>query len=621
MTPTPAYSWRTEETPTELHSMLRGLAEEYGIVEGPTDGGISLEFRGGREGGRVAVRRAGDSAIVEYGSIVDAARGIGSLMAGVASEDGGYAERSPFRTHGIMLDCSRNAVMTVAHLKKWLRRLALLGFNMVMLYTEDTYQLDDEPYFGYLRGGYSPDELREIDRCSADLGIETIGCIQTLGHLKQPLRWPTYAKLKDTEDVLLVDEEATYDLIEKMISRVGECLRSRRIQVGMDETLGLGKGRFLDLHGHEQGYDIFNRHLARVAEICKRHELSPMIWSDMYFQMGPNAGGYYDKESVIPDWVKADIPREVQLVYWDYYHDDAEFYREWIRRHRQLDREPLLASGVWTWGGNFWYARDITERNAPPAIEAAKAEGIQEIFYTLWGDDGGFCEYDSALAGLAYVAELGYVGGDFDTANLEKRFQAVCGADYEQVMDAAEMARPIPPAAVVWDDPLLGIAWKNESLKDAEFWNEASETYGAVLERLDGLAEATEPIDFAHAVNVVRLLKARVDVGIAMEAAYPTRNLDELEAVRAKIVSVLERIEDVSMSFRRQWLRRNKPHGLEAIQLHFGGLVERYKEMSRRLGELIVGEIDSIPEWEERPSEPMATPLKRRDLASGSRLL
>ena len=42
------------------------------------------------------------------------------------------------------------------------RRLALLGYNAAMLYTEDTYALPDEPYFGFLRGAYTAAELRRI---------------------------------------------------------------------------------------------------------------------------------------------------------------------------------------------------------------------------------------------------------------------------------------------------------------------------------------------------------------------------------------------------------------------------------------------------------------------------
>jgi len=49
----------------------------------------------------------------------------------------------------------------------------------------------------------------------------------------------------------------------------------------------------------------------------------------------------------------AAIPRDVDLVYWDYFHTDVEFYEEWIDRHRSLGSEPIMAGGVWTWG-RFW---------------------------------------------------------------------------------------------------------------------------------------------------------------------------------------------------------------------------------------------------------------------------
>ena len=40
---------------------------------------------------------------------------------------------------GVMLDMSRNAVMRPDELKKYMKTLADLGYNMVQLYTEDTY--------------------------------------------------------------------------------------------------------------------------------------------------------------------------------------------------------------------------------------------------------------------------------------------------------------------------------------------------------------------------------------------------------------------------------------------------------------------------------------------------
>ena len=46
---------------------------------------------------------------------------------------------TPFRTFGTMLDCSRNAVPNLHTLKKWVDLTASLGYNTLLLYTEDTY--------------------------------------------------------------------------------------------------------------------------------------------------------------------------------------------------------------------------------------------------------------------------------------------------------------------------------------------------------------------------------------------------------------------------------------------------------------------------------------------------
>ena len=72
----------------------------------------------------------------------------------------------------------------------------MLGFNRVMLYTEDTYEIPGEDFFGYLRGRYTGGELKEIDRHCAALGIELVGCIQTLAHLEQVFRWPGDGELR-----------------------------------------------------------------------------------------------------------------------------------------------------------------------------------------------------------------------------------------------------------------------------------------------------------------------------------------------------------------------------------------------------------------------------------------
>lgn len=69
----------------------------------------------------------------------------------------------PFRRFGVMIDCSRNAVMNRDAFSAWRISYPALGYNAIRLYTEDTYEVEGEPYFGYLRGRYSGAELKEMD--------------------------------------------------------------------------------------------------------------------------------------------------------------------------------------------------------------------------------------------------------------------------------------------------------------------------------------------------------------------------------------------------------------------------------------------------------------------------
>lgn len=60
-----------------------------------------------------------------------------------------------------MIDCSRNAVMSPAAIKRFVKVTSAPGYDTLMLYTEDTYEVDSEPFFGHLRGRFLKSELSE----------------------------------------------------------------------------------------------------------------------------------------------------------------------------------------------------------------------------------------------------------------------------------------------------------------------------------------------------------------------------------------------------------------------------------------------------------------------------
>ena len=125
-----------------------------------------------------------------------------------------------------MLDCSRNAVMNINAIKNYIDTIASFGYNMIQLYTEDTFEVDNEPYFGYMRGRYTKKELKEINDYCRERQITLVPCVQTLAHLNAIFRWEEYTEINDVNDILLVDNERTYTLIDNIFKTIKECYTS-----------------------------------------------------------------------------------------------------------------------------------------------------------------------------------------------------------------------------------------------------------------------------------------------------------------------------------------------------------------------------------------------------------
>lgn len=575
------FFWKSESCSAELNSALRVVCQFYGDRLAENSGETELVFQSASSN-VVKVTRNGGICRIEAGSLCGFLRGVSHAFAGIEPD-----ESAPFETLGIMLDCSRNKVFSLTYLKGMLVKLSLMGYNMAMLYTEDTYRIPGEPFFGYMRGAFTLDEIKELDAFAKTLGIELIGCIQTLGHLAQILGYGEYSRVRDTGSVLMVDEPETYKLIEKMILFWKEALSSRRLHIGMDETHDLGRGRFLDYNGYESAFKLFNRHLGRVNALCSEHGFRPIIWSDMYFRLGNKNQVYYDLNTNIPQDVRDKIPRNVQLCYWDYYTSDADFYEKFIGLHRELGFNPVMGSGVWTWS-RFWYDHEITSRSVVPCIQACRKTGLKELFFTMWGDNGGYCAYDSAFAGLEFAAALAYGHEPDETAFCSARFRAVCGEDFELFtalgricMHEADSKVCVTTEHLFWDDPLLGINWLS-------YRTAGENVLGAYKKNLEDLLAKLTAAELSPALRVVRaqirFLLLRLDVQASLLEAYRNSDSAALRSLAdTEIPKLTAALDEYAVEFRADWLRCAKPFGLEVIQRRNAGLRERFLELRRRL--------------------------------------
>ncbi len=518
-------------------------------------------------------------------------------------------EKPQFDAIGITLDVSRNAVMKPEIVKMLLKKMALMGINTFKLYTEDIYEVHGEPYFGYMRGRYTYQELKEMDDYADVFGIEMIACIQTLGHMEQFLKWENTKDLRDTSDVLLVDYDKTYEFIEKMIVSATSPLRSKRVHIGMDEADTLGSGTYMRRNGYQDRIQILNRHLKRVLEITRKHNLKPMMWSDMFFQLRSTENKYYDLNVSTAEQSMKDMAKDVQLVYWDYYHSDEEFYHKFIKKHQEMCDMPIFAGGIWTWCGmGVNYGRTFSTTNA--ALKACKEEGVKEIFATIWGDDGSENNFFYTLLGLQLFAEHGY-SREFDNTKLENRIKFCTGIEMQAFVDLKYLdeipgCTPENPDSfnpskyLLWQDILMGLFDKHIDGLDL------SQHYEKLELKMRGYKEQYKEnrIIFEVPEKLCSVLIIKGDIGIRIKLAWDKKDLATLKHIAENDLHCLyNNIEELRKAHRNQWMETYKPFGWEVLDIRYGGLLARVESAKQRLSDYLEKNIDTIEELEQERLE------------------
>ena len=550
-----------------------------------------------KEGEELSLLMDGERLTVEAPDISAAARGL--FLAACALRNGRNVPELHQRRHiascGMMLDMSRGGVMTVEAVKGMIDAHAALGLNLMMLYTEDTYTVPEAPYLGYLRGRYTEKELREMDDYAAESGVELVPCVQTLAHLEQFLQWDVNRDIKDNDCVLMIDEPKTYAWIRAALTALRRCFRTNRIHIGMDEAHGVGLGEYYQKHGAVNRFELLNRHLNRVVDICKELGFKPIMWSDMFYRLGSKNNDYYDTDAVVPESAIAQIP-DVALCYWDYYHTDERFYAGMLEGHRKMGKEVVFAGGIWTWSGILPHVRK-TDATMYPALRACLKARIGTVLATSWGDDGCETDYRLALNQLPIYSEHVWLGENCTRAEVERMGERLTGLS-EACFNAmgafyADDEDRRPGKGLFYCDPLYPLT---EGLWDLTGYREGLEEGVKTLERhLDdsrceyawlAMRIALEKLNWVNELRPAYLCGDK-----AVVLAMANEKLPAMRELYVKMMSV----------WREQWESGRKRNGWETICARLGAVIARLDDVQRILLRWADGTIECVEELDETP--------------------
>ena len=548
--------------------------------------------------GNLSVVCDGQDITVSYEAEKDAVRGA-FLACAMGEAPYSVEEKTEFKDVCLMTDCSRNGVLNPSEAKRMILAAAMLGYNSFMLYTEDTYEVDGEPEFGYLRGRYTKEELKELDSYAQSVGIELIPCIQTLAHFHGMKRWyKAHANLFDIDDILLCGEPRVYQLIENIFKTLAECFTTRRVHIGMDEAAMIGRGAYLTKNGYRRPFDILTEHLSKVAEIAEKYGFSAIMWSDMFFKIAYAENSCHDEEgnTLIPPDVIEKLPKNVTVCHWDYRDKAEDGYDENFRIHRCF-KTPVWYAGSSFKCNSFFPSNTYSLRGISLGLSQAKKYGMNSVINTLWGDNGAECSVWSSLPCVVYFS---YLARNKSMDEVKAHFKVLAGVDFDTFMQleypntlmGKETRDPASPASnFLYNDLFSG-----------QFDCYVTKEYTDTFKKCAKIFKTMDGGKFSYVVQTAQrlceVLSIKSDMGIRLRKAYQGKDTETLQKIVREMQTLVRKIDALLDAVRTQWMRENKPNGLEVQEYRLGGLRERVKGCRAVLQAYLKGDRESIPELE-----------------------
>ena len=517
------------------------------------------------------------------------------------------------------MQCAEYAVINVKTLKELVIEHALCGMDYMQLYIETVYEIDGEPYFGYRRGRYTKEEIREVVAFGKIFGVKIVPAIQTLGHLSNLFKWAPYGEIFDISGTMLVGYEPSYALIGKMIAAVADCFGSDEINLGMDEAYFMGFGRynwFVDDSRPDRN-ELYINHVKRVKEIAEKHGFTDIaIWFDNLFEM--NFKGYIDP----PEWLFKDFPDrvretfpDIRLIYWNYGITDVPDFVRFIGYVRQLSDNVSFASMAHGYT-SFAPQNSITETLVSTALEGSKITGITDLMITWWGSKISpialvpsyydYTERTAETSGYTEDERAAFLYGH--TYSELKRLDApnfVC----EGVSATGNAEGKNLPLYALFDDPLYPLLARHVPHNVSGAYAECEKQMRACAAKKSIFGSI-----FAFEAELCRVLSTKAELYTHAKAAYDRKDLIALGAVSDELAKAQSAMTGFFATYRDYYLSFAKPDLFTQWESAFGAVIFRLGLAKEKIDAFVAGKTDSVPELE-REILPISPPGDGKTIA------
>lgn len=518
-----------------------------------------------------------------------------------------------FKIRTVMLDVSRTRVPEIETLKFLIQKLAGWKINSFQLYTEHTFAYKGHEEVWSNSSAFSAEEIAEIKSFCDDYFISLVPNQNSFGHMERWFAHKRYHYLaecpegfydpwgvfREHSSTISPSAEGVDEFLNDLYSQLLPCFDSEYLNVGGDEPWELGKGRSREL-SEDQGLDkVYYDFLMRLRGIAAGFGKKIQVYADIIMKY--------------PHLIEK-LPEDILLINWGY--EAAHPFENECAAIAASGIPFSVCTGTSAWNsvGGRWLNAAENIRNG--ALQGLK-NGAAGFMISEWGDNGHWQQFPVALPGFLYASCAAWNTASVESLDIEKAAadQLFSGNKYlagalmriQEVWACSKKAlhnASLP--ALVLLDPIYpyyredfkafrGYSFAGEEalLDEAEKQLAAGALCSSAVNGGDSAPDnernIDQNIDLSSAVNgsgidlkavneelffSIKLLRHGCRLG---RLQFATENLLIREITPADRENLANELEPLIEEYKRLWLNRSRPGGLDESAGGFIRLLEEYR--------------------------------------------
>ncbi len=352
-----------------------------------------------------------------------------------------------FDLRGYMLDVSRDRVPTRATLEGLVELLALVRINQLQLYTEHSFAYRDHETVWRDASPITPEDLRWLDALCSDRGVELVANQNCFGHMGRWLRHPDYRHRAEAPDgwesrwgghqsaSVLAPTEDNAEFALGLVRELMGHLRSRRVNIGCDETFELGLGRSREAVAARGRGRVYLEHLQRLLAGLRADGCDVQFWGDIVRQHPELVSELPKDGTVALVWhyeapmdaaAIAGIPARVRtsLAEFGFSPDSLRGFAGQVPAFAEANFPFWVCPGTSTWNALIGRLNNA-RANLRDAARVGRESGAGGFLITDWGDNGHLQPPSVSVPPLVYGAAVSWCeesNRDLDLAAVVDRF-------------------------------------------------------------------------------------------------------------------------------------------------------------------------------------------------------